>query len=85
MCGFSSPTLRKIKGATRWHKDGAIVPKRVHNGMCPASELRNMSIIIALNCDPEQGCTIKLKRGQAVAFPPYWTRMILGVELYDTL
>ena len=44
-------------------------------------EIRNMSIIIALNedydggelCFPEQDFTIKLRKGQAVAFPPYWT------------
>ena len=91
MRGFSSPTLRKIKGATRWHKDGVIVPKQVHNGMCPASELRNMSIIIALNgdyeggelCFPEQGRTIKLKRGQAIAFPPYWTHPHYTNDLGD--
>jgi hypothetical protein len=49
--------------------------------MCPASELRNMAVVVALNgdyeggdfCFPEQGRTIKLKKGQAIAFPPYWT------------
>ena len=81
MGGFSSPTLRKITGATKHHKDGVVLAKQVKNGMCPASELRNMSVIVALNgdyqggdlCFPEQNRTIKLKRGQAVAFPPYWT------------
>jgi len=91
MGGFSSPTLRKIKGATRRHKDGVVLAKQIHNGMCPASELRNMSIIIALNsdyeggelCFPEQGRTIKLKRGQAVAFPPYWTHPHYTNDLKD--
>jgi len=81
MCGFSSPTLRKIVGATRRHKDGVVLAKQIEDGRCDATQLRNMSIIIALNgdyeggelCFPEQGRTIKLKRGQAVAFPPYWT------------
>jgi hypothetical protein len=91
MSGFSSPTLRKITGATRRHKDGVILDKQVKNGMCPASELRNMSIIVALNgdyeggelCFPEQGRTIKLKRGQAVAFPPYWTHPHYTNDLGD--
>lgn len=81
MSGFASPTLRKIKGPTRRHKDG----------IQSKSELRNMSIIIALNddyeggeiCFPEQGRTIKLKKGQAVAFPPYWTHPHYTNELRD--
>ena len=81
MGGFMSPTLRKITGATRRHKDGVVLAKQVRNGMCPASELRNMAVVVALNgdyeggdfCFPEQGRTIKLKKGQAIAFPPYWT------------
>ena len=40
-----------------------------------------MSVIIALNDDyeggelvfPNQDVVVKLKKGQAVAFPPYWT------------
>jgi hypothetical protein len=51
MSGFSSPTLRKITGATRQHKDGVVLEKQVKNGVCPASELRNMSVIVALNGD----------------------------------
>jgi len=72
MNGFSSPILRKIKGSTRKHTDGVLDE---------TSGLRNMSFIIALNddyeggelCFPVQSVTIKLKKGQAVAFPPYWT------------
>lgn len=86
MCGFASPSLRKIKGPTRRHKDGILV-----DGKLSISELRNMSIIIALNddyeggelCFPEQKYTIKLKRGQAVAFPPYWTHPHYTNELRD--
>ena len=89
MGGFSSPTLRKVTGATRQHKDGVVLEKQVKNGVCLVSELRNMSIIVALNgdykggelCFPEQGRTIKLKRGQAVAFPPYWTHPHYTKEL----
>ena len=89
MSGFSSPTLRKIKGATLRHKDGIVFAEQIHNGMFPASKLRNMSIIIALNsdyeggelCFPEQGRTIKLKKGQAIAFPPYWTHPHYTKEL----
>ncbi len=72
ICGFTSPILRKIKGPTRKHIDGVLDD---------TSKLRNMSVIIALNddyeggeiCFPVQSVTIKLKKGQAVAFPPYWT------------
>jgi hypothetical protein len=55
-------SLRRIKGHTRMHVDGMT---------SDMSELRNMSIIIALNddyegceiCFPEQSVTIKLKKG----------------------
>jgi predicted 2-oxoglutarate/Fe(II)-dependent dioxygenase YbiX len=78
--GFDTPTLRKIKGPTRLHKDG-IVTKTTQDGYCKVYEIRNMSIIIALNddydggelCFPEHKRKIKLKMGQVVAFPPYWT------------
>tara|TARA_R110000851_G_scaffold328874_1_gene500284 strand:- start:2212 stop:2766 length:555 start_codon:yes stop_codon:yes gene_type:complete len=84
--GLESPTLRRIKGPTQIHKDGILV-----RGERTISELRNMAIIIALNddyeggefCFPEQGCTIKLKKGQAVAFPPYWTHPHYTNELRD--
>jgi predicted 2-oxoglutarate/Fe(II)-dependent dioxygenase YbiX len=80
MSGFDTPTLRKIKGPTQLHKDG-LVTKTTQDGYCKVSEIRNMSIIIALNddynggelCFPEHKREIKLKMGQAVAFPPYWT------------
>ena len=81
MGGFVTPTLRKITGATRQHKDGVILGKQVRDGKCPASELRNMALVMALNddyeggelCFPEQQRTFKLKKGQIIAFPPYWT------------
>ena len=92
MGGFTTPTLRKIIGATRLHKDGIILDKQINkNGQCPASELRNMSIIVALNgyyeggelCFPEHGRSIKLKKGQAIAFPPYWTHPHYTNELLN--
>ena len=50
--GFSSPTLRKIKGPTRIHRDGI---------KCDTSALRNMSIIISLNSDYEGGKYVSLR------------------------
>ncbi len=46
-----------------------------------------MSVIIALNDDyedgtfhfPNQKFSVKLKKGQLIAFPPYWTHLH-GVE-----
>ena len=91
MCGFSTPTLRKITGATRRHKDSVILAKQICDRMCPASELRNMAIVVALNgdyeggefCFPEQGRVVKLKKGQAIAFPPYWTHPHYTNELLE--
>ncbi len=70
--GDSGYQLREIYGETRLHSDG--IESRA---MSP----RSMSLIIALNDDyeggemyfPNQEYKIKLKRGQAIAFPPYWT------------
>jgi predicted 2-oxoglutarate/Fe(II)-dependent dioxygenase YbiX len=67
--------FRKIHGETRLHVDQIIPTKDCSNTP------RSMSIIIALNDDyeggelyfPDQDFKIKLKRGQAIAFPPYWT------------
>ena len=66
------PLYREIYGETRLHYDGIDVTK---------GDPRCMSLIIALNDDyeggeiyfPNQEYKIKLKRGQAIAFPPYWT------------
>jgi|TARA_B110000037_G_scaffold94692_1_gene111169 hypothetical protein len=81
MGGFESPTLRKIRGATKLHKDGILSREK----------MRNMSIILALNdnyqggelCFPEHGRIIKLKKGQLVAFPPYWTHPHYTNELLN--
>ena len=76
--GDSGYCLRKIYGPTRYHVDGLF-----KNNVHPISlyEIRNLSIIIALNDDyeggqfyfPSQDRVIKLKKGQIIAFPPYWT------------
>jgi len=79
--GDSGYCIRKIHGPTRCHKDGI-----TDNGIelyqgIPARRVRNMSLIIALNSDydggefyfPAQDYKVKLKRGQIIAFPPYWT------------
>ena len=76
--------LRKITGPTRWHYDATVSDLEKYkkgNLNIPNTEIRNMSVIIALNsdyeggefCFPEQNTMIKLKKGQALAFPPYWT------------
>jgi hypothetical protein len=72
--------LRKIYGPTRLHIDGLSVTA-IENRYIPIKKIRNMSIIIALNDDyeggefyfPRQNFKIKLKKGQIIAFPPYWT------------
>ena len=65
---------RKIYGNTRIHADGV-------SNTISSSGKRSLSIIIGLNEDyeggeivfPTQDRQIKLKRGQAIAFPPFWT------------
>ena len=78
--GDSGYCLRKIHGPTRLHKDGISV-ELIENRYIPIKKIRNMSIIIELNDDydggecyfPVQDFKIKLKKGQIIAFPPYWT------------
>ena len=86
--------IRKIKGKTRPHSDG-IIPNwdddTVVNERISLDLIRKMSVIIALNddyeggelCFPEQEFKIKLKRGQAIAFPPYWTHPHHTTELLE--
>jgi len=84
--GDSGYCLRKIYGATRFHKDGISV-NLFQDRFIPKRKVRNMSVIIALNGDydggtfhfPSQKFSIKLKKGQLIAFPPYWTHLH-GVE-----
>lgn len=78
--GDSGYCLRKIYGPTRLHSDGLF---DYTNKYEPISlyKIRNLSVIIALNDDyeggqfyfPSQDRVIKLKKGQIIAFPPYWT------------
>jgi len=78
ICNDSGYNLRKIHGATRCHIDD------IFDGEQPSytrSELRQMSVIIAINGDydggefyfPRQDVKLKLKKGQVILFPPYWT------------
>ena len=84
--GDSGYCLREIFGATRFHKDGISVSE-VDNKYIPIKKIRNMSVIIALNDDyeggyfhfPTQKTRLRLKKGQLIAFPPYWTHLH-GVE-----
>lgn len=70
-CGY---TLRKIFGGTRLHADSITTPTTLNYVRC-------MSVVINLNDDydggifhfPKQDFHIKLKKGSAIAFPPYWT------------
>lgn len=72
-------TLRKIVGETRMHADGVSNDSNVN--LYNKNNIRQMSVIIALNDDyddgefvfTEQCVRIKLKKGQLIAFPPYWT------------
>jgi hypothetical protein len=77
--------LRKIHGSTRGHVDSIFPDKIPDNEKSPSIYVRSVrkaSLIIALNSDyeggefyfPTQGIDkIKLKKGQAILFPPYWT------------
>ena len=64
--------FRKIYGATRRHVDGT---------SDISTQDRTCSVIIALNDDyeggefefPHQNVKVKLKAGEAIIFPPYWT------------
>jgi hypothetical protein len=69
-------TLRKIFGRTNLHADG------VHSKTGGFEKfVRCLSFIIVLNDDydggifnfPRQGLKFKVKKGEAVMFPPYWT------------
>ena len=78
--GDSGYCLRKIYGETRRHMDG-VIGYDSHKDVIDVTQVRNMAVIIALNDDyedgefyfPYQDKKIKLKKYQAIAFPPYWT------------
>lgn len=77
--GDSGYCYRKIFGPTRLHKDGIFVER--DKQYVPMKKIRNMSVIICLNEEydggefyfPKQDRKIKLKKGNIIAFPPYWT------------
>ena len=79
--GDSGYCLRKIFGPTRVHSDGISVTAVQDGKYIPIRKIRNLSLIMALNSDydggefyfPIQDYKIKLKKGQIIAFPPYWT------------
>jgi hypothetical protein len=85
--GDSGYTLRKIHGPTKLHKDGINI-QPIDNRYLPIKKIRNMSVIICLNDDyegselyfPIQDFKIKLKKGQIIAFPPYWTHQHMAFE-----
>jgi len=78
--GDSGYNYRKIFGPTRLHKDGTI-DVAIETDIVSLKKIRNVSVIICLNEDyeggefyfPIQDRTIKLKKGNIIAFPPYWT------------
>ena len=77
--GDSGYCFRKIYGATRLHKDGVII--NPVNNRLSVKKIRNMSVIIALNDNyeggefyfPKQDYRVKLKKGDIICFPPYYT------------
>ena len=74
-------TIRKIYGPTRLHCDSPVYDMGYAKKMVSVDQTRSVSIIIALNGDydggeivfPCQNFKTKLKQGEAIAFPPYWT------------
>ena len=73
--GCQQPQFRKLTGRTKLHTDNIFIDTDKNN-----LHTRAMSVIIALNdyeggefYFPIQKKTIKLKKGQAITFPPYWT------------
>ena len=69
-------TLRKIFGGTKLHADG------VHSKTGGFRDfVRSLSLIVVLNDDydggvfnfPNQELNIRVKKGEAILFPPYWT------------
>ena len=93
--GDEGYSFRKIHGSTRLHTDDILpfVPEKEHVKSIDISLIRRLSLIIALNSDyeggefyfPGQGIDkIKLKKGQAILFPPYWTHPHGTKELNGT-
>jgi len=76
--GDSGYCLRKIYGPTRFHSDGLLVDS---DNNFSNKKIRNVSVIIALNDDyqdgilhfPNQNFSCKIPKFSAICFPPYWT------------
>ena len=83
--GDSGFQFRKIFGPTRIHKDGLYNP----SNSVTLDETRIASVVICLNddyeggefCFPIQDIKVKLKKGQIIVFPPYWTHPHYTMEL----
>ena len=83
--GSSEYCLRKIYGETRNHTDSIVNPNCVqtinNQKYANINNIRTLSIILILNDDyegclfefPRQNISLSLKKGQIIAFPPYWT------------
>ena len=86
--GLEKIRMRKIYGPTKIHTDSPLSALPVPCSCCHAGDkmisvtgVRGVSIIIALNGDydggeivfPCQNFKTKLKQGEAILFPPYWT------------
>jgi len=88
-CGYN---LRRISGKTRIHSDTIFMSydESLQETISPRN-IRKLSLIIALNGDyeggefvfPDQNIQIKLKKGQAILFPPYWTHPHSTNNLYN--
>ena len=82
-------SLRKIHGKTKLHRDGVVDIVQVVDGKVNVEDVRQLSVIVALNDDyeggelyfPVQDLQIRLRTGQGVVFPPYWTHPHETAEL----
>jgi hypothetical protein len=78
--------LRKIYGPTRRHYDHVLIDT------LDGVKYRNFSVIVALNDDyeggeiifPRRDIKVKLKAGEAIIFPPYWTHVHCTNDLNGT-
>ena len=83
--GDSGYCLRKIYGETKKHYDKILInnyKKNINNKKyIHVNNIRALSAILILNDDyegcffdfPIQNISLSLKKGQLIAFPPYWT------------
>jgi len=77
--GDSGYCIRKIYGPTRLHCDNVV--ENSSQRSIAQRRVRNMSVIMCLNDDydgsefvfPSQNYSVKMKKGDIIAFPPYWT------------